>query len=153
MTIEEKGFFGEVYKAGEKKGMPKESKQEKVVTAIVDFKSSENGFFDKHFFQLQLNKRIFEENYPDRSIDRLFNWSPKAWISEPTFNLKDQTDGPLIDLCDCVFEQGRIKHLKKVPVVRSYISTIKINSDSDESLFSKTTLVEYLTQIHGGKDN
>ena len=153
MDIEEKGFFGEVYKTdskatGAKKGDPKESKRIRTIFAIVDFKSTQSGFFDKHYFQLQLYKRILKENYPDLDIEGLYNWSPKDWISTPTYNLKEQSDGKLNDLCEVVFEQGRIKHTWKSPSVDIYDSQIHISSFNFSKNYKKVLLIDYLKEIH-----
>lgn len=94
MTIEEKGYWGEVYKSGERKGDNKESKREIEVLAILDLKSGRKGFYESHEIQLQAYKILFEENYPSRKVERLYNWSPKDWRTTPGYNLKDQTDGP-----------------------------------------------------------
>lgn len=89
MTIEEKGFFGEVYKSGDKKGEPKESKQSREIMAVVNFKSGRNGFHETNGLQILAEKRLFEENFPDIKIEGAFNWSPKEWRGYPSYNLKD----------------------------------------------------------------
>lgn len=143
---------GEVFKSGPRKGEPKPPKKVKVsrrVVAIVDLKSSENGFQDKHFFQLQLYKRILKENYPNLEVERLYNWSPKAWRTEPSYNLKEQSDGRLEKLCESVFEQGRIKHENKEPMIDVVPMTIKMGS---EFSYEKVSLSEYLQkEFTGGK--
>lgn len=146
MEIEEKGFFGEVYKTGEKKGQPKESKQKRTIVAVVDFKS--NNFYDKHYLQLQLYKRILKENYPGLEIGGLFNWSPKDWLTSPTYNLKQQEDGKLDAVCECVFEQGRIKHQWKTPTVDFFSETVSIESYNSENVFKKVPLMDYLKEFH-----
>ena len=150
MDYEEKGFFGEVYKSGEKKGQPKESKVTKHVTAIIDLKSSKNGFYDKHFFQLHLYKRLVKENYPEIEVSSLYNWSPKEWTGEtPTYNLKEQTTGSLEKLCDVVFEQGRLKHEGKEPSVTIVPESIMFGVDFQ---YTKVPLKEYLKTQHGKRD-
>ena len=95
MVVPEKGFFGEVYKTGDRKGQPKESTKELEIYGIVDFKSGRNGFTDKHADQLMLCEMLLKENYNDFRNStipvRLFNWAPKAWRSEPSYTLKDQS--------------------------------------------------------------
>ncbi len=91
MDIEEKGFFGEVYKSGEKKGQPKETKQIRRTTAIVDFKSGKSGFFETHEIQLHMYKQMIQESLGIEA-EKVFNVAPKDWHSAPTYSLKDQTD-------------------------------------------------------------
>lgn len=94
IEIQEKGFFGEVYKSGPRKGEPKESKQGRRVVAIIDVKSGSRGgqFFEENEVQLEAYKQMWDAWFPDLPIEKLYNWSPKDWRGRtPTYNLKDQT--------------------------------------------------------------
>lgn len=89
MDIEEKGFFGEVYKSGANAGQPKETKRTKRITAVINFKSGRHGFYRSNGIQIECERQLFEENFPDIQIDAALNWSPKEWHTSPSWNLKD----------------------------------------------------------------
>lgn len=91
MTIKEKGFWGETYKSGTKKDEPKETYQERRVTALIDFKSGKSGFFPDHEIQLQMYKIMAEYSLGIKP-EKLYNVAPKAWEKVPTYHIKDQTD-------------------------------------------------------------
>lgn len=89
MDISETGFFGEMYKSGENKGKPKETKRRKRVRAIMNFKSGRHAFYRSNGIQIECEKQLWEENFPDLPIEAAFNWSPKEWQTDPGYNLKD----------------------------------------------------------------
>jgi len=95
ITISEKGFWGETYKTGERKGEAKETKADVEYLAVIDLKSGRHGHTAQHAEQLRLCEMLLRENYPERTsgkIIKLFNWSPRDWRSEASYSLTDQTD-------------------------------------------------------------
>lgn len=61
--------------------------------AIINLKSGRHGFYAENANQLELERMVWNENYPDIPITRVFNWSPTDWrtVSGAKYNLKDQT--------------------------------------------------------------
>jgi hypothetical protein len=91
LTITEKGTDGSVLKSGPNKGQLKIVNIEKEILAIVDFKSGRKGFWESHEIQLKAYELLVHENYPNLKVEKLYNWSPKEWVSTPSYNFKDQT--------------------------------------------------------------
>jgi hypothetical protein len=110
MTIPTKGFWGEDYKSGARKGEPKETVKDVRTLAIVDFKSGRKSYGGDlaAAAQLRLYKALWVENFgmPEPEGDyqnavmhqveaeaiRLFNWSPKDWRTNPGYHLAEQTE-------------------------------------------------------------
>jgi hypothetical protein len=153
LDVEDKGFWGEVYKSGDRKGQPKETKKTIRVRSIIDLKSGRKGFWDTQEMQLHMYKTMWDENYPDMPIDRLYNWSPKNWRdgSVPSYNFKDQTDS---------------KHVSKIPHMielfkcgvgdvldkKMMFNKEKVELYSDEPLFTVKTLREHLKDEYDGAE-
>jgi hypothetical protein len=133
MTVWVNGFHGEVYATGPRKGEPKETKQEREITAIINFKSGRHAFWRSNGIQCICEKMLWEENFPDVPLDAAFNWSPKDWDTTPSYNVKDWTgevDQTEIDavlaLADLRYGQKAIKK-KYVSIGGQYYSTRGLN--------------------------
>lgn len=100
--------------------MKKSPKSDERVTAIIDFKSGKNGFHDDYEIQLHLYRMLWNENFPDVEIERVYNFAPKAWRKSPTYTLKDQTDSAAA---------------KKIPHL---IALAKLDDDSADATFTYT---------------
>lgn len=116
MTVQVDGLSDtEVYQSGKNKGKPKPVKVDKQITALINFKSGRHGFYDEHEIQLEFEKRLFQENYPDIKIDAIYNWSPKEWRKSPTYNLKDQSDSLNAMKAEALLNIARIELMKRIP--------------------------------------
>lgn len=153
MTIKEKGFFGEVYKSGEKKGKPKETFREREITAIVDFKSGRKGFYEDHEIQLHAYRKMWNENFPELKVERIFNWSPKDWRGKtPTYNLKDQTDSKNIEKFEHLVQIAKIEMDKKEKSVKVISGTIDLDNPDIPSQIQNIDLKDLVKKNKDQKD-
>ena len=89
MTVTEKGYWGEVYKSGDRKGEPKETAKRIKKRAIINFKSGRKGFYETHGIQMECEKLLWDENFPESPIDIAMNWAPADWKTTPGYKTKE----------------------------------------------------------------
>lgn len=113
LELEEKGFYGDTYLSGEKKGQPKESKKSFRRTAVIDLKSGRKSFYESYELQLACYKFMWDFHFPELPVERIMNFSPKEWRQTPSYNLKDQTDSKNLGKLKSLVELNRIEESKR----------------------------------------
>lgn len=97
-------------------------------TAIVDFKSGRNGFTEEHELQLHLYRDMWQENFPEHPIDKLFNFSPKDWRKEkPTYNFKDQSESDMANVRDNILAIAAVKDSQRENRFTATYGTINLD--------------------------
>lgn len=153
ITIEEKGFFGEVYKTGPNKGQPKESKEKRRIRAIIDFKSGRKGFFPEHEIQLHAYMKMWNMHFAQYPIERVYNWSPKDWRgTTPSYNIKDQTDSKNAKKLPYLIELARIEDEKRENTIVTCGGVLSLDDDSFSGCIEELSLSE-VVKGHKAKED
>lgn len=122
MTVEVPGLdYDNPYKTGPRKGEPRECKVPKSIIALVNLKSGKHGFYRNNGLQVEAERQLWNENFPDLPIEAAFNWSPKEWDSTPGYNLKDWTGEIDPAEVDAVLKIADIRYASKA-INKRYVS-------------------------------
>lgn len=145
--ISEYGPTGELLKSGPNKGEQKMGKVPQKRRVLINMKSGRKGIYDSHRIQLEFEKRIFEENFPDIKIDYIYNWAPNDWETDkPTYKLVDQTGKTSEKEFRAILDLAQVRFTDKLPD-KKYVSIFGKYSQGNElsSNIKVSTLIEKLT--------
>jgi hypothetical protein len=147
IEVDEKGYWGEMYKSGKQKGEPKATKKRITKRVIVDMKSGRKGFHADNYIQLEGYRRLWNENYPDYPIEAVYNWSPKDWRQNPSYNLTEQTDKVeegKFNLLVQIAMLDDVNREKKVHVIEGIIDLD--NTDTIDTCHRDISLLDFAKQ-------
>ena len=142
---------GEIYKTGVNKGKPRKTKELEKFRAIIDFKSGRKGFYEEHEVQLQSYAEMWQIHFPNKKVDRVFNWSPKEWRNAPTYNLKDQTQARSRAKLQYLVELNRIEMSKRSNAVTIIEGVLDIDKGIDNN-YTEISLHELVIKNKDEKD-
>lgn len=154
ITISEKGYWGEFYKTGDRKGEPKETSMRVTKTAIINFKSGRKGFYRSNGIQIECERQLWEENFADLPIDMAMNWAPNEWTSNPGYHVKDWKGDICQEEIDAVLMLANVRYASKAEN-KSYLNISGVVSTAD-SLFAalqRETIEEYCNRKFSSTPN
>lgn len=122
--------------------MKSSPKSDEYISAIVDFKSGKKGFYENCEIQLGMYRDLWNVNFEQYPIERIFNFAPKDWRKKPTYNLKEQTDSPNLKKIPCLLEIAAIEDNKIDNTFTSVNGTINLDSANLETNIVSMTLSE-----------
>lgn len=144
VNVREKGYHGEVYKSGTKKGEPKETYQEARKLMIIDFKSG-TSFFKTYGMQLKMYKMALEQS-TGLKVDGIMNVCPKEYKNgnQPNYNYKIWEDSEVKNVetyLELFFDE--YKRPEKVAVFKGEMN----GQDGIDSIFSYKEADEYVKDL------
>lgn len=123
---------------------------DKRINAIIDFKSGRKNFYEEAEIQLHFYKEMWNYNFPNLEITKVFNFSPKDWRKKPTYNLKDQTNSVNANKMPYLLGLAAIEDDKKENVFTNVSGIIDLDNDVD---FSNNVISLSLSEIISKKDD
>jgi hypothetical protein len=114
------------------------------INAIVDFKSGRKGFYEEMEIQLHLYRDMWNYNFPEHQVERLFNFAPKDWRKKPSYHLKEQTESNNAKKIPAILELAAIEDEKRENTFTSTFGNIDLASGQLENNVVSLTLAELI---------
>ena len=110
----------------------------KRIRAIIDLKSGRKGFYESHEVQLGAYLEMWKIHFPDSPVDKVFNWSPKAWRKAPTYNLVNQTESKNIPKLPFLVQLSKIEADKREDTITIVSGQINVLEGLGKNVTEKT---------------
>lgn len=151
-TMDFLGYMTIVEKIDPEKKLTVNNKSERDVLAAIDNKSGRKGFYDSHEIQLESYRSLIHNEWPDLKVEKIYNWSPKEWRTEPGYNLKDQSNSVDALKFQKIVEMAKIE-LMKPPTKRiRFEGSVEYGADFDYTKNVKEVdVLEYIREYHQSK--
>lgn len=131
LTVEENGFdHNDPYKSGPRKGEPREVKVKVQKRAIINFKSGRKGFYETHGIQMECERLLWDENFPESPIDIAMNWAPADWKVNPTYKIKEWQGTTSNEEIEAILKLAQIRYQSKAEKT-SYMNMSGVISTSE----------------------
>jgi hypothetical protein len=114
------------------------------INAIVDFKSGRKGFYEEMEIQLHLYRDMWNYNFPEHQVERLFNFAPKDWRKKPSYHLKEQTESANAKKIPAILELAAIEDAKRENTFTSTFGNIDLASGQLDNNVVSLTLAELI---------
>lgn len=119
----------------------------RTILAAVDFKSGRKGFYDEYAVQLESYRHLCSNEWPDLEIQKIYNWSPKEWRTEPAYNLKDQSEAVDAQKFSLLVEMAKIELMKIPGSFLKPTGILKLNEENADIL-QRTDIIEFIINKH-----
>ena len=79
--------------------------------AVINFKSGRKGFYESHEIQMEFERQLWNENFPDMPCDIACNWAPTDWRTRPGYKLKEW-DGAVAEQIPHIIALAEIRYAR-----------------------------------------
>jgi hypothetical protein len=122
------------------------------ILAGVDMKSGRKGFYDEHAIQLESYRHLIKNEWPDLEVEKIFNWSPKEWKTEPGYNLKDQSSSVDARKFELLVDLAKVELLKVPGAFLVPKGRIEFGVEFSQSdVLEKVNIVDFIVNFHRNK--
>lgn len=114
LTVTEDGLdHDNPYKSGPRKGEPRDVKVRVKKRAIINFKSGRKGFYETHGIQMECEKLLWDENFPDTPVEIAMNWAPADWRVAPAYKIREWQGTTSLEEIEAILKLAEIRYSQR----------------------------------------